>query len=136
MELQRVSSFKYLGSVLSTNGNIDTDITHRINAGWQTWRSLTGVLCDNRMPVRVKGKVYKTAVRPAMIYGAQCWPLRKDQAQQLHVAEMRMLRWSAGVTLMDKVTNKYIRGSLKVTPISDKLAETRLRWYGHVMRRP
>lgn len=134
--LKTVESFKYLGSVLENDGTIDADVTHRKNTGWLRWRELTGVLCDTRMPVRVKGKVYKTAIRPAITYGAECWPLKKQQSDKLHVAEMRMLRWSAGVTLLDKVPNHYIRGTLKVRPIQDKLAESRLRWYGHVMRRP
>ncbi len=36
---------------------------------------------------------------------------------------------------MDKVQNKHIRGSMKVTPIEGKIKEARMRWYGHVMRR-
>ncbi|KAL0833083.1 hypothetical protein ABMA28_001193 [Loxostege sticticalis] len=49
---------------------------------------------------------------------------------------MRMLRWSVGVTMKDKVRNEHIRGSLKIAPIADKMVEARLRWYGHVIRRP
>ena len=30
---------------------------------------MSGVICDRRVPARVKGKVYKVAVRPAMLYG-------------------------------------------------------------------
>ncbi|XP_063382204.1 uncharacterized protein LOC134668693 [Cydia fagiglandana] len=48
---------------------------------------------------------------------------------------MRMLRWSAGVTLLDRIRNEYIRGSFGVAPIIDKAKEKRLRWYGHVQRR-
>ncbi|XP_055377191.1 uncharacterized protein LOC129609284 [Condylostylus longicornis] len=48
---------------------------------------------------------------------------------------MRMLRWSAGVTKLDKIRNEYLRGTFKVADIKEKLAEKRLRWYGHVMRR-
>ena len=29
---------------------------------------MSGVICDRRVPARVKGKVYKVAVRPAMLY--------------------------------------------------------------------
>jgi len=36
-----------------------------------SWRELSGVLCDQQMPIAVKEKVYKTMVRPVMIYGAQ-----------------------------------------------------------------
>ncbi len=46
-----------------------------------------------------------------------------------------MLRWAGGVTLLDKVQNKHIRGSMKVTSIEGKIKEARMRWYGHVMRR-
>ncbi|XP_063545740.1 uncharacterized protein LOC134753731 [Cydia strobilella] len=89
-----------------------------------------------RMPVRVKGKVYKTAVRPALIYGAECWPMKKVHTTKVHTTEMKMLRWAGGVTLADRVRNEHIRGSFKIRPIEEKLSETRLRWYGHVMRRP
>ncbi|XP_061711695.1 uncharacterized protein LOC133520990 [Cydia pomonella] len=132
--VKTVESFKYLGSIISNDGTIDADIIHRKNTGWQKWRDLAGVICDQRMPIGVKDKIYKTAFRPALIYGAECWSLKKQQSDKLHVAEMRMLRWSAWVTLLDKVPNHYIRGTFKVRRIQDKLAETRL-WYGHVMRR-
>jgi hypothetical protein len=56
----------------------------------------------------------------------------KDE-MKLHVAEMRMLRWMCGVTRMDKVRNEYIRRSLKVALITEKLKGNRLNWYGHVI---
>ncbi|XP_061705481.1 uncharacterized protein LOC133516511 [Cydia pomonella] len=62
--LPRVNTFKYLGSVLAEDGSITADITHRTTCGWNKWRTLTTVLCDSKMPIRTKGKVYKTAVRP------------------------------------------------------------------------
>jgi exonuclease III len=132
----KVTQFKYLGSVLTHAADIDADVKHRINVAWQKWRSLTGVLCDPRMPIRTKGKVYKTAVRPALMYGAECWTVKETHVQKIHTTEMKMLRWSGGATRHDKIRNEYIRGSFKVAPIPEKLSESRLRWYGHVMRRP
>ena len=40
-----------------------------------------------------------------------------------------------GVTRMDKIRNEHIRGTAGVERMSKKLRETRLRWYGHVLRR-
>ena len=37
---------------------------------------------------------------------------------------------------MDKVRNEDIRSLVGVTPIEDKMREHRLRWFGHVGRRP
>lgn len=40
---------------------------------------MSGVICDKRVSSRIKGKVYKTAVRPAMLYGLQTLSLSKRQ---------------------------------------------------------
>ncbi|KAK3557964.1 hypothetical protein QTP86_005212 [Hemibagrus guttatus] len=52
----------------------------------------TGVLCDQKISARIKGKVYRTVVRPAMLYGLETVSLRKRQESELGVAELKMLR--------------------------------------------
>ena len=44
------------------------------------------------LPARVKGKVYKVAVRPAMLYGLETVALTKRQEAEMEVAELKMLR--------------------------------------------
>ena len=68
----RKDTFRYLGSMLQRDGDIDEDVGHRIKAGWMKWRQASGVLCDKRVPQKLKGKFYRTAIRPAMLYGAEC----------------------------------------------------------------
>ena len=46
-----------------------------------------------------------------------------------------MLRWMSGVTKLDRIRNERIRGTTKVGEISKKVQESRLKWYGHVLRR-
>ena len=71
-----------------------------------------------------------------MLYGAKCWPIKRRHVQQISVAEMRMLRWICGHTRRDRVRNDDIRDRLGVAPIEEKLVQHRLRWFGHVQRRP
>ena len=46
-----------------------------------------------------------------------------------------MLRWMSGVTKLDRIRNERIRGTTKVGEISKKVQESRLKSYGHVLRR-
>ena len=48
--------FRYLGSIVQCKGDIDENIDHRIKAGWLKWKNATGVLCDAKMPINLKGK--------------------------------------------------------------------------------
>ena len=56
------------------------------------------MLCDKRIPAKVKGRIYRSAVRSAMMYGLETVTLSKRQEQEFEVAELRMLRFSLGVT--------------------------------------
>ena len=49
---------------------------------------------------------------------------------------MCMLRWMCGNTRRVKVRNEDIRTKIGVTPIEEKMRENRLRWFGHMRRRP
>ena len=97
------TKFKYLGYVIQSDGEIDGDLTHRIQAGWLKWRSATGVLCDKKFPIRLKGKFYRVIIRPALLYETECWPIKKIHKQKMEVAE---IRWMCGNTIMDKIKNQ------------------------------
>jgi len=132
--IKRVPAFKYLGSHVTEDGELDVEVNQRIQSGWQAWRRFSGVLCDKKISARLKGKVYKTAVRPAILYGSETWPIKRVHEKKVNVAEMRMLRWMCGVTRKDKIRNDYIKGTVKVTEVSAKMQERRINWYGHVIR--
>ncbi|KAM1321281.1 hypothetical protein ACFX1X_014537 [Malus domestica] len=73
------------------------------------WKSASGGLCDRRRPLKLKGKFYRTAIRPAMLYGTKCWAVKHQHVHKMGVAEMRMLRWMCGHTRKDKIRNEDIR---------------------------
>ncbi|KAK3545322.1 hypothetical protein QTP70_003792, partial [Hemibagrus guttatus] len=134
-EVKKVQEFKYLGSTVQSNGEGGKEVKKRVQAGWNGWRKMSGVLCDQKISARIKGKVYRTVVRPAMPYGLETVSLRKRQESELEVAELKMLRFSLGVTRLDRIRNEYIRGTAHVGRLGDKVREARLRWFGHVQRR-
>jgi hypothetical protein len=51
-------TFRYLGSMLQKDGDIDEDVSHRIKVGWLKWCQASSVLCQHRVPLKLKGKFY------------------------------------------------------------------------------
>ena len=129
-----MNKFKYLGVTISEEGGSEEAVRARVSAAWGKWRDLSGVISDKKMPRKLKIKLYMTVVRPVLLYGAECWTVRKKEEHILEKTEMRMLRKIKGVTLRDKVKSVDIRKELGVNSIQEKVSEMRLRWYGHMQR--
>ena len=130
IKVPRVKKFKYLVPTMQESDSCEREVKKRVQAGWNGWIKVSGVICDRKLPARVKGKVYSSVVRPAMVYGLETVVVTKKQAK-----EMKMLRFAMGVMKKDKIRNEYIRSTVKMEGLGMKMREGRLRWYGHVMRR-
>jgi len=74
-------------------------------------------------------------IRPALLYGAKCGPIKRSHIQGTRVAEMRMIHWICGHMRLDKIRNEVIKGKIRVASIENKIREVRLRWFGHISRR-
>ena len=78
---------------MQENGSSDNEVNKRIQAGWANLSRMTGLLCDRRVPVKVKGKLYKSVVGPAMMYGMETAPIIGSLKNKLQATELKMLRW-------------------------------------------
>ena len=58
VKLKNVREFKYLESILQENGGISRELEWKITAGWHAWRNMSGILCDKRVPLYIKRKIY------------------------------------------------------------------------------
>ncbi|GKD17981.1 hypothetical protein Tco_1207139 [Tanacetum coccineum] len=134
--LQPRESFRYLGSMMHKSGRIDKDVSRCIKAVWIKWRAAIGLICDRNVPLKLKGKFYRVAIIPAMLYGSKCWPITKALASRVEVVELRILRWTYGKTMFDMIPNRVYRVKLEVDTIISKMREGWLRWFGHIKRRP
>ncbi|KAI5737192.1 hypothetical protein M8J76_010962 [Diaphorina citri] len=49
--LPKCEKFRYLGSMIDKEGTCKSDVLNRIQIAWNKFRSMTGVLCDRKMPL-------------------------------------------------------------------------------------
>ncbi|KAK3553819.1 hypothetical protein QTP70_012215 [Hemibagrus guttatus] len=112
-EVKKVQEFKYLGSTVQSNGECGKEVKKRVQAGWNGWRKVPGFLCDRKISARIKGKVYRTVVRPAMLYGLETVSLRKRQESELEVAELKMLRHCGQSMVSFSVAPAFAKPTIK-----------------------
>ena len=72
---------------MAENGDLDTEMTQIIQSGCENWKRVSSVMCDRKISLRIKGILYRTVVRPTMMYGADTWAVKKAQEKKLDVNE-------------------------------------------------
>ena len=69
-------------------GTVDIDVELGVQATGSSWRKLTGVLYDRKIPLRLKAKVYEAIIRPALTYGSECWAMKVTNKSKIATTEM------------------------------------------------
>ena len=85
-KVKRAKNFKYLGSTVSSGRRCEEEVRKRIKAGWMSCRKVSEVLCDRKLSAKIKGKMYRSVVRPAMLYGMETVPVTERHAGKMEVA--------------------------------------------------
>ena len=133
--LEVVESFTYLGSTISNNLSLDTELNTRIGKASTTMARLTKRVWDNTMlTINTKMKVYQACVLSTLLYGSEAWTLYSRQEKRLNAFHMRCLRRLLGITWQDRITNSSVLSQAGVPSMFAILTQKRLRWLGHVCR--
>ena len=75
---ERVDTFKYLGSSLNERNEILPEIKERIAAGNRAYFSLQNVFRSKNISKRTKKVIYKTIIRPVVMYSSETWTMTKS----------------------------------------------------------
>ena len=100
--VETVSKFTYLGDRLNATVRCKTAIIARTRIGWMKFRKCSEILKGKRFSLKMKGKVYKSCVSSALLYGSEAWCLREKKMAILRRTERAMIRAMCGVKLLDR----------------------------------
>jgi exonuclease III len=138
---KRVDQFKYLGSVITQNNDIKTEISTRLQSANKCFYGLSKIFRSRAISKNLKVRMYLTLLRPIVLYGAETWSLRKTEELRLAVFERKVLRKIYGAHF-DAQTNEWRRlhndelQSLFQRPnIIKEIKKRRLVWAGHAWRK-
>ena len=110
--IEQVTTFKYLGSIMTSDGKYDKDIQIRI-AMMKCAFSKIKELMSKGMSTETKNRIVNTLIWSVMMYGSESWTKRKNNIKQIDAAEMWLWRGILKIRWRDRVTNEEVRQRIR-----------------------
>lgn len=135
---ERVTHFKYLGEVMTERNEVQMEIKGRLAAGNRCYFSFQKLLRSSLVTRHLKLLVYKTIIKPVVMYGSETWTLTKRDEDRLCTWERKVLRKIYGA--VNTNGQWRIRTNAELAQLYDSpniladIKARRIRWLGHVHR--
>ena len=140
LTIEGVNSFKYLGTLLTSNNDINEEVRERIAAGSRCLYALKSIFGSRKLSRKTKLRVYNVVVKPVVLYGCEAWTLTEERKRKLEVFENGVLRRILG-PVFDEEEGRYrrrhnreIRELTEQTKLQNEVVMRRLRYAGHCAR--
>ena len=91
-EVETVKSFCYLGDRVNASGSYEAAATARARIGWMKFKECGELLNSKRLSLKMKGMIYRSCVRSAMLYGSETWCLKENEVEILRRTERAIVR--------------------------------------------
>uniref|UniRef100_A0A6P7GHM6 Uncharacterized protein LOC114342751 n=1 Tax=Diabrotica virgifera virgifera TaxID=50390 RepID=A0A6P7GHM6_DIAVI len=91
-KFEEVERFQYLGATFTRRPNIKEEIQARIMAGNRCIFALNNLLRNKNISRGAKIRIYKTVIRPIVLYASETWTMNKSEQVMLKVWERKVLR--------------------------------------------
>jgi hypothetical protein len=137
MTFERVNSFEYLGTLITTDNNISAEINNRITLANKSYFGFVNILKAKDINRKYKVVIYKTLIKPVLMYGAEAWILSRVDEARLGVFERKILRRIYG-PLCEGTTwrsryNEELYHLYDKTELVRAIRISKLRWAGHIV---
>ena len=121
---------------MNATGGCKTAVTARSRIGWMKFRERSKILKGRRFSLKMKGKIYKSCVRPATLFGSEAWCLREKEMAILRRTKRAMIQAMCGVKILDQRNSEELMDMLGIKESLDRMAKaSSIRWYGQVLRK-
>ena len=136
-DLNKVKHFKYLGSTITNNNKLDSELQLRMSKASQTFGRLRARVWDNNdLTIKTKCAVYQAIVLSTLLYGVESWTVYKVAAHKLNAFVMSQLRQILSVKWWHFMSNVKVLKKSGMSSLYETLIQRNLRWAGHVNRLP
>ena len=111
-KLGTVTSFKYLGAVVSDDGS-KPEVLSRIAQATAALTKLKPIWRDNNISLGSKVKLMRSLVISIFLYACESWTLTAELEKRTQAFEMRCYRRLLNISYKDHVTNEEVRRKIQ-----------------------
>ena len=117
---------------MSAGGGCEAAVTAGTRCEWVKFRECCELLYGRRFHLKLERAIYRSYVRPAILYGSEAWCLKESDMGILQRTERSMVRSMCGVQLKHRKRSSDLMFMLGLNEIIDQLAmKNSVRWHGH-----
>jgi hypothetical protein len=78
--------------VLNEGNYIAVEIRSRVSAGYKCYYALGSVMKSKSIARQSKLKIYRTIIKPVVMYASETWVLKEKEIRMLSIWERKILR--------------------------------------------
>ena len=135
--METVTGFIFLGSKITAYGDCSHEIKICLLLGRKVITNSDSILKSRDITLPTKVHLVKAMVFPVVMYGCECWTIKKAERRRIDAFELwcwrRLLRVPWTARRSNQSILKEIRNSLEFIGRMD--AEAELQYFGHLMGR-
>ena len=133
--LTEVTSFTYLGSIVSTTGGADEDIKARINKARHAFVTLRPIWKSSTLSRENKLRIFNSNVKSILLYGSETWRVTDNLSKKIQTFINKCLRQILNIRWPDTISNLDLWRQTKQDPITQQISRRKWRWIGHTLRK-
>ena len=137
--LEEVKSFKYLGWIISSEGDSTEEIRTRINLSTSVIAKLKKIWSNNNIKTATKIRLYKSLVVSVLTYGCESWTLKTESERRIGASEIKCFRRILKISYINHITNISVKQANTEAagpqePLLTTVKRRKLQWFGHTTR--
>ncbi|KAF4649250.1 hypothetical protein FOZ61_001535, partial [Perkinsus olseni] len=126
--LEWVSSFSYLGCVISEDGGLEKEITNRIARARRNFNRIAPIWRSKDLSKNLKMATYSGVVVPALLYGAETWNSSVRDVERIRAFQLSCSRIILGWDKLEHHTRKEIRKEVPLMAPLVNISTRRVRF--------
>ena len=134
--IEQVSSFSYLGSLITHDGRCRPEIRRRIVLAKNAFGELKPILRDRKLSIDLKVRLLKCYVWSTLLYGCESWTITAETKRNIDAVEMWFYRRMLRISYMDRITNvEVLRRVHQDRRLFRTILDRQHKFMGHCIRK-